>query len=152
GPTVLRLNIGLRSPSPVRIVLALPDRREGVTVQEDAFKVSTESRENLNPVSVRQEMMQNLPVFDQGHVATMSRFLNSGLAREASLWSWMEWNPRAFERLQARSGWSRSTRTRIRRSSRAPEEAVSRSSPNLAPRINHGTVNFIFRDYRLNAR
>src|SRR5262245_42123678 len=40
---VSRLNVGMRSPSPLRIVLTLADRREGVTVQENALQVNTES-------------------------------------------------------------------------------------------------------------
>ena len=41
--------------------------------------MSTENSENLNAISVNQELMENLPVFDQDYVATMSRFLNTGL-------------------------------------------------------------------------
>src|SRR5438552_17580016 len=78
-PSVSRVNVGSRPPAPLRIVLALAGRREGVTVAEDAAQVSTESSENLNAISVNQELMANLPVFDQDYVAIMSRFLNSGL-------------------------------------------------------------------------
>ena len=33
---------------------------------------------NLNAVSMNQQTLENLPVFDQDYVATMSRFLDAG--------------------------------------------------------------------------
>jgi outer membrane receptor protein involved in Fe transport len=152
-PAVSRVNIGTRPPGLLRIVLALADRREGVTVAEDATQVNTESSDNLNAVSVNQEMLENLPVFDQDYVATMSRFLNSGLIGTGGATLVVDGlestrvpvSPSAIQQVKINQDpysaeFSRPGGGRI--------EIITK--PGSAEY--HGTVNFILRDYRLNAR
>ena len=145
--------VRVRAPATVRIVLALADRREGVTVEETATQVSTETSENVSSISVSQEMIENLPVFDQDYVATMSRFLNSGMIGTNG----------ATIVVDGMEG------TRVPVSASAIQQVKINQDPYSAEfsrpgggRIEiltkpgstdyHGTVNFLFRDYRLNAR
>src|SRR6185312_12699381 len=66
------------NPPPVRIVLALAESSQQVTVNGSAPEVSLDPAENRDAVSLSGDALQNLPVFDQDYIATASRFLNSG--------------------------------------------------------------------------
>src|SRR5215831_7324710 len=77
-PSVSRIRVGSRSPAPLRIVLSVAELRQGVTVDSQPDQVSTETSQNLNAVSMSQKSLENLPVFDQDYVSTMSRFLDAG--------------------------------------------------------------------------
>ena len=77
-PSLSRMRVGSRSPAPLKIVLAVAELREGVTVDSQTDQVSTETSQNLNAVSMSQKSLENLPIFDQDYVGTMSRFLDAG--------------------------------------------------------------------------
>jgi hypothetical protein len=152
-PSLSQVNVGLRPPGLLRIVLALADRREGVTVEEGAAQVSTESSENLNAIFVNQELMENLPVFDQDYVATMSRFLNSGLIGTGGVTLVVD----GMESTRVPVSPSAIQQVKINQDPYSAE--FSRPGGGRIEIITkpgsqdyHGTVNFIFRDYRLNAR
>jgi len=152
-PSVLQVKVGPRPPGMLRIVLALADRREGVTVEEGATQVSTESSENLNAISVNQDLMENLPVFDQDYAATMSRFLNSGLVGTNGVTLVVDGmestrvpvSPSAIQQVKINQDpysaeFSRPGGGRI--------EIITKPGSQEY----HGILNLIFRDYRLNAR
>ena len=72
-PSLSRVRVGSRPPAPLRIVLTVAELRQGVTVDEQADQVTTETSQNLEAVSMNQKSLENLPVFDQDYVGTMSR-------------------------------------------------------------------------------
>ncbi|MGH7489373.1 MAG: TonB-dependent receptor, partial [bacterium] len=124
-----------------------------VTVADSAAEVSTEPADNLDVVTMDRQMMDNLPLFDQNYVAAMSQFLdpgsigtggvtlvvngmeqrNIGVTASAIQQVKINQNPYSAE-------FSRPGRGRI--------EVITKPSS----QIYHGTFNFLFRDYRLNAR
>src|SRR5260370_33590639 len=65
-------------PAPVRIVLWIADVRQEVTVSTQAARVSTDTADNLDTVTLDRQALDNLPIFDQDYIGTMSRFLDSG--------------------------------------------------------------------------
>ena len=74
----VRVRVGARSPSPQRLVLALADLQQEITVSTGATEVGTAAAGNVDAVEVEQGMLESLPMFDQDYIATLSRFLDSG--------------------------------------------------------------------------
>ncbi|MDR3702399.1 MAG: TonB-dependent receptor [Candidatus Sulfopaludibacter sp.] len=149
----VRLTIKDRPPAPLRVELKLAGVRQEVTVSESAGQVSTDSADNLDVVTMDRQMMDNLPVFDQNYVAAMSQFLdpgsigtggvtlvvngmeqrNVGVSASAIQQVKINQNPYSAE-------FSRPGRGRI--------EVITKP----ASQVYHGTFDFLFRDYHLNAR
>ena len=77
-PAVVRVRVGARSPAPQKLVLRLADVKQEITVSNAAAQVSADASNNLDAVTVDQQMLESLPVFDQDYIATLSRFLDSG--------------------------------------------------------------------------
>jgi hypothetical protein len=152
-PSITRVRVGPKTPSLVTVVLSVAELRQGVTVSDQISQVSTETSENLNAVTIDQQTLQDLPVFDQDFVGTMSRFLDAGATGTNGVTI-------IVDGLEA---------TRVPVSASAVQEVKinndAYSAEYLRPgrgRIEiitkpgsqeyHGTVNFLFRDYLLNAR
>jgi hypothetical protein len=153
NPAVSRLRVGSRPPAPLTIVLSLAALHQGVTVDERLSQVSTEASENLNAVALDQQTLENLPVFDQDYIATMSRFLDAASIGTGGV-------TLVVDGLES---------TRVPVSASATQEVKINNDPYSAEfsrpgrgRIEiitkpgsqdyHGTVNFLFRDSFLNAR
>lgn len=58
--------------------LRLAAAQQQVTVSASSARVSTQAADNSNAIAMNQSALQNLPVFDQDYIATLSRFLDSG--------------------------------------------------------------------------
>ena len=76
--TTVRLTVGARPPTALRVTLPLATVTQEVTVSNAAPEVSTGAGSNSDSVTVDQSMLESLPVFDQDLVATVSRFLDAG--------------------------------------------------------------------------
>ena len=76
--TVSQVRIGARPPAPLVIRLQVADLRSSVTVTDRAAQLSTNSADNLDTVTLDRNALDNLPIFDQDYVGTMSRFLDAG--------------------------------------------------------------------------
>jgi hypothetical protein len=142
-----------RSPAPLRITLKLADVRQQVTVTDAANQVSTNAPENLDTVTLDRQMLDNLPIFDQDYVAAMSQFLDPGaigtngvtlivdgveqnsIGVSASQIQQVKINQNPYS-----AEFSRPGRGRI--------EVITKPGSQEY----HGTFNFVFRDYHLNAR
>src|SRR5712692_1842638 len=74
-PATVRLRIGSRPPAPLKITLAIAEMRQEVTVGGQAVQVNTNTSENLDVVTLDRQSLDNLPIFDQDYVGTMTRFL-----------------------------------------------------------------------------
>ena len=153
APQSLHVSIARRSPSPLRIALKLAGVRQEVTVSESAAAVSTTASDNLDVITLDRQMLDSLPIFDQNYVAAMSQFLdpgsigtggvtlvvdgmeqkNIGVSASAIQQVKINQNPYSAE-------FSRPGRGRI--------EILTKPGS----QVYHGTFNFVFRDYHLNAR
>lgn len=78
APQTLALLVGPISAAGPTIRLRLATTHQQVTVQADAARVDTQAADNRNAIDMSQSALQNLPVFDQDYIATLSRFLDSG--------------------------------------------------------------------------
>ena len=77
-PEHIPVIVAARPPEPLTVSLKLSNIREEITVRESADSVNTESSGNLDTVTLDRDSLNNLPIFDQDYVATMSRFLDPG--------------------------------------------------------------------------
>jgi hypothetical protein len=73
-----KLRVGTRAPGQQKLVLGLADIMQEITVSNRTAQVDTTASNNLDAVTVDQNMLESLPVFDQDYIATLSRFLDSG--------------------------------------------------------------------------
>ncbi len=58
--------------------MALPTVEATISVGDADNAVSTAAADNLSAVTVDQQMLEGLPVFDQDYIGTLSRFLDAG--------------------------------------------------------------------------
>jgi hypothetical protein len=77
-PTIVRVTVGNRPPPALRVVLPLANVMQHVTVSSQATEINTAAAANSDAVTLDQDMLASLPVFDQDYLATLSRFLDSG--------------------------------------------------------------------------
>jgi hypothetical protein len=74
--TTVRVTVGARSSQPIRVTLPLAEIKQDVTVSDAPAEVRTDARSNLDTSSVDASSIENLPVFNQDVLATMTRFLD----------------------------------------------------------------------------
>ena len=78
NPASARVRVGSRSPGPQKLVLAIASLSQEITVSNAAAEVAATAASNVDAVTIDQNMLESLPVFDNDYVATMSRFLDAG--------------------------------------------------------------------------
>src|SRR5213593_221239 len=149
---IRRVTLGNRSPGRLRIVLFVENLNQQITVSGDNPEVSTDPSENRDVAAVDRQALDDLPIFDQDVVTTMSRFLDSSalgtngvtlivdgiqgagvLSASAIQTVTINNNPYSAE-------YNRPGRGRIEITTKPGSSEY------------HGTVNLLFRDTRLNAR
>ena len=127
--------------------------RSAVTVSAQATQVSTNAADNLNTVALTRQSLDDLPIFDQDYIGTMSRFLDAGSIATGGVTI-------VVDGVEAsRAGVSASAIQEVKinsdpYSAEYPRPGRSRieiiTKPGSAEF--HGAFNFLFRDARLNAR
>ena len=73
-----RVRVGTRPPSSQRLVLDLAGLTQEITVSNAAAEVGAAAGSNVDAITIDQNMLESLPVFDNDFVATMSQFLDAG--------------------------------------------------------------------------
>ena len=152
-PATVRLTIGSRPPGPLEITLSIAELRQEVTVGGQAAQVSTDTSENLDVVTLNRESLDSLPIFDQDYVGAMSRFLDAGSVGTGGV-------TLIVDGLDAtRAGVSASAIQEVKINQNPYSAEFSRPGRGRIEILTkpgsqeyHGTFNFLFRDYRLNAR
>jgi len=76
-PAIAKVRVGTRPPSPQRLVLDLAALTQEITVSSVA-EVGAAAGNNVDAITIDQNMLESLPVFDNDFVATMSQFLDAG--------------------------------------------------------------------------
>jgi hypothetical protein len=76
-PTTVRLTVGTRAPAALRVTLPLAGITQEVTVGNAPAEVKTDAASNLDASTVDAKTLDDLPVFNQDVLATMSRFLDA---------------------------------------------------------------------------
>jgi hypothetical protein len=152
-PALSRVRIGSRAPAPLKVVLSLAELHQQVTVDAAAAQVNTESAENLDTVTMDRQALENLPVFDQDFVGTISRFLNAGSVATGGVTlivDGLESNrvPVSASAIQEVKINQNPYSAEFSRPGRGRIEIITKPGSQEY----HGAINFLLRDYRLNAR
>lgn len=142
-----------RRPSRVVLKLVLAQLQQEITVAGQPLRVTTEAGGNLNAISVERGMLDNLPVLGLDYLSALSRFLDPGTPGGAGVSLIVDGmesrnvgvTPSAIQEIRINQNpytaeYPRWSRRRI--------EVITRS----AAERHHGTLNFLFRDYHLDAR
>jgi hypothetical protein len=153
SPASSRVRVGSRPPAPLVIRLHVADLRSAVTVSDQAAQLSTNSADNLDTVTLDRNALDGLPIFDQDYVATMSRFLDAGSVATGGV-------TLVVDGVEAtRAGVSASAIQEVKINSDPYSAEYPRPGRGRIEIITkpgsaeyHGTFNFLFRDYLLNAR
>lgn len=152
-PVVRRVRAGARSPQPLTIRLTLASLKEQLDVPEQEKTVSSQASGNVDTISVERTMLDNLPFLDMNYLSALGRFLDPGTPGGAG-------TSIVVDGMEMRNvGVTASAIQEIRinnnpytveypRWSRRRIEVITKSSADTY----HGTFNFLFRDYHLNAR
>lgn len=147
------VRVGAQPPRPAVIRLKLADLKQEVTVAEQHSQVSVGADRNAGTISVERSLLDTLPILDNNYLSTLARFLDPGSPGDAGV-------ALIVDGMEARNvGVTASAIQEVRinnnpytveypRWSRRRIEVITKSS---ADRY-HGTFNFLFRDYHLNAR
>jgi len=152
-PESIRVVVDSRPFKKLELKLKIAPRQEEITVAEDAARVSTQTENNLDVVSLDRTALDNLPIFDQNYIATISRFLDAGAAGTGG-------PTLIVDGLQVNSvnlPISAIQEVKINQNPYSPEflrpgrgriEIITKASSSAY----HGTLNYVFRDNRANAR
>lgn len=152
-PVVRRVRAGARNPQPLMIRLTLASLKEQLDVPEQEKTVSPQANSNMDTISVERTMLDNLPFLDMNYLSALGRFLDPGTPGGAG-------TSIVVDGMEMRNvGVTASAIQEIRinnnpytveypRWSRRRIEVITKSSADAY----HGTFNFLFRDYHLNAR
>jgi hypothetical protein len=152
--SVTPMHVRGRAPAPLAIVLMLTSVVTKVTViGDESAQVSTDISQNLDTASVDQNLLENVPVFDQDFVTAMSVFLDAGAIGTSGVQTIVN----GVEVTSVTVSASAVQEVRINQNPYSAEygrpgrgglEIITKE----AASDYHGTLNFIFRDSVLNAR
>lgn len=152
NPVLETVRLGRRT-APLRLKLSIAALKQELSVAAEETAVAPQADRNADTISVERTMLDNLPFLDNNYLAALGRFLdpgtpggsgtqivvdgmemrNAGVTASAIQEIRINNNPYTVE-------YPRWSRRRI--------EIITKSSADAY----HGTVNFLFRDFRLNAR
>jgi len=152
-PLTVDVVVGSQPQAPLNISLGVAGVQAETTVTSETTQISTESSENKDSVTLSEQSLSNLPVFDQDYIGAMSRFLDPGSVGTSGVSlvvNGMEVNnlgvsSSAIKEIKINQDpysaeYQRPGRGRI-------EVTTKPGSTDY-----HGSFNFIFRDAHLNAR
>src|SRR5450755_195937 len=152
-PAMSRVRVGSRPVAALAIRLKMAELQSEVTVTERANQLSVNNADNLDTITLNRQALDDLPIFDQDYVGTMSRFLDAGAVAAGGVTLIVD----GLEATRAPVSPSAIQEVKINQdpySAEFPRPGRGRieiiTKPGSAQF--HGTFNFLFRDSHLNAR
>ncbi len=142
-----------RTPLQIVVHLNIAALRSEVNVSAQSPELSTETADNRDTATLTGQAMDDLPIFDQDYIGTMSRFLDSGSIATGGVTVIVD----GVETDRASVSASAIQEVKINNdpySAEYPRPGRSRIEIITKPGGSdfHGTFNFFFRDSYLNAR
>ncbi len=145
--------VGNRNPRPIEFKLRIATLQQELTVGGDDVEVNTQADNNLDVAALDRNALDNVPIFDQNYIATISRFLDSGAVGTngtALIMDGLQVNnislpASAIQEVKINQN---PYSSEFQRPGRGRIEVVTKAAASAY----HGSVNFVFRDNRWNAR
>ena len=152
-PANVSVKLAGRIPLQIVVHLKIATLLSEVNVSAQSPELSTETADNRDTATLTQQSMDDLPIFDQDYIGTMSRFLDSGSIATGGVTVIVD----GVEADRASVSASAIQEVKINNdpySAEYPRPGRSRIEIITKPGGSdfHGTFNFFFRDYQLNAR
>jgi outer membrane receptor protein involved in Fe transport len=149
----LPLKVGSASSRRLQVRLKLASVKGEVSVSEGDAPAGPAADRNADAISVERSMLDNLPFLDNNYLAALGRFLDPGTPGGSGttlVVDGMEMRnagvtPSAIQEIRINNN---PYTVEYPRWSRRRVEVITKSSADAY----HGTLNLLFRDYRLNAR
>lgn len=152
-PVTVAVTVGPPPSTPLNILMAIASLQAETTITDEATQISTESSENKDSVTLSEQALSNLPVFDQDYVGAMSRFLDPGSVGTSG--ATLIVNGMEVNNLGVSSSAIKEIKinqdpysAEFQRPGRGRIEVTTKPGSTAY----HGTFNFTFRDAHLNAR
>ena len=149
----VRLNIRASAPTPLRIVLAIADVKESLTVDTPPGQIRTDPGDNLDAVRLGPAELADLPLMDGDVIAALSKLLGpsalgsdgasilvDGLPHDGSRIPISEIQEITINNNPYSAEFARQGRARI--------EIITKSGSSAY----HGSLGMVIRDYRLDGR
>jgi outer membrane receptor protein involved in Fe transport len=151
-PAGKRVDITSGKPIVITVVLPVATVNQNLDVVDDDTRVAAQSAANQDSINVDQKALEGLPIFDQDYISALQSFLDPSVIATGGVSlvvDGMEANrvglsPSAIERVTINDD---PYAAEFFRPGRGRIEVITKQA---APQY-HGTFNFIFRDYHLNA-
>jgi hypothetical protein len=152
-PATSRIAVTNRDPRPLEFKLQIADLQQELSVAGDDPGVSTETGNNLDVAGLDRNALDNAPIFDQNYIATISRFLASaaiGTSGTDLILDGLSVNNISLpaSAIQEVKTNQNPYSPEFQRPGRGRIEVVTKAAASAY----HGSVNFVFRDNRFNAR
>lgn len=152
-PFTTSVRVGARSPSPLQIRLSLAVLEQKLDVREPALEVSPDTAGNLDVVLVDRTALDNLPALAHDVIGAVSRFLDPAalgsngpsLVVDGMEGSHMSVSVSAIQEVRINQN---PYSAEFFRPGRSRLEIITKAGTQDF----HGTLNFQFRDHRLDAR
>lgn len=152
-PIVTPLTIAAQIPSPLRIILPIAEVHEELVVTDLSNQVGTNPDDNLNVIKLESAALNKLPVLGNDVIGSVANLLDAGSVGSGGPTLIIDGLETPMKKVPA----SQIQEVRINQNPYSAEfsrmgrgriEVITKpGSPEY-----HGEVNFIFRDYRLDAR
>ena len=152
-PTVTRLTVGTKSPSPLQIVLPIADVREEIVVTDRPDQTNTNPDENINVIKLNHKALNDLPVLGNDVIGSVARLLDAGSIGSDGPTIIVD----GLETSKMKVPASTIQEVRINQNPYSAEFArLGRARIEVFTKPGssqfHGEFNFLFRDHRLDAR
>lgn len=152
-PMTVDVIVGAQPTAPLNISLAIASVQAETTVTSETTQINTDASENKDSVTLSEQSLSNLPVFDQDYIGAMSRFLDPGSVGTSGaslIVNGMEVNnlgvsASAIKEIKINQD---PYSAEFQRPGRGRIEVTTKPGSTAY----HGTFNFIFRDAHFNAR
>ena len=152
-PFRTRVRMRPRRPAPVRIALAIAELQQEITVSGTDGQANTETADNLNVVRLDAEQLEELPVLENDVVAAVSPLLDTASLGTSGASLVVDGMP------SSSIGVPTSAIQEVRINQNPYSAEFARPGPGRIEIITrggstqyHGAVNFLLRDYHLDAR
>lgn len=152
-PITIDVTVGALPPAPLSISMTIASVQAETTVTNETAQISTESSENKDSITLSEQALSNLPVFDQDYIGAMSRFLDPGSVGTSG--ATLVVNGMEVNNLGVSSSAIKEIKinqdpysAEFQRPGRGRIEVTTKPGSTDY----HGTFNFIFRDAHFNAR
>ncbi len=150
---ITQITIGARRTPPLEIVLPIADLHEEIVISDSAAQPNTNPEENLDVVKLDREQLRNLPVLGNDVIASVTQLLDAGSVGSGGATIIVD----GLETTKTKVAASQIKEVRINQNPYSAE--FSRPGRGRIEIITkpgssdyHGEFNFVFRDYRLDAR